>query len=212
MDSKKLHILVDTFKALDINISEFITQLISTPSLQNSSLVQYLRTNGAVIAFTINAAFPFASAPILDVAFQRICDYLKDETQKLISQSEKHGWQFGAVHAQAEQFKRFRVDEMARQMAAISPRFWHFLWHFLCSLLSSKYTAEDVNISDLDDLEVSEAQDLGGMIQQLVDSEDSDKPTREARNIANENLTAIFKIVDVSKISSMCAFVCSKQP
>ena len=180
MDSKKFRTLVATFEALDINISEFITFLISTPSLQNSSLVQDLHTNGAVIAFTINAAFPFASAPISDVAFQRICDYLKDETQQLISQSEKHGWQFRAVHAQAKQFEWFRINEMARQMAAISPR----LWHFVASLLSSKYAADDVldvNISDLndiDDLEASDSQDFVGMIQELI--KDKPEPTQEA--------------------------------
>jgi hypothetical protein len=100
------------------------------------------------------------------------------------------------VHAQAKQFERFRIDEMARQMAAISPR----LWHFIGSLISSKYAAEDlldVNLSDLDDidnLEMSDSQDLGGMIQELIE-DNLDKPTREARKIANEK--AIFTLVPV---------------
>ena len=130
-------------------------------------------------------AFPFTSAPVSDVAFQMICDHLKDETQSLISQSEKQGWQFGAVHAEAEQFEQFRIDAMARQMAAISPQ----LWHFVASLLSSKYTPEDfleVNISDLNDVDqASDLQDFGGMIQELTE----DKPTREAWKIANEKAT-----------------------
>ena len=135
---------------------------------------------------------PFSSAPISDVVFQRICDCLKDVTHQLISHAEKHGWQFGAMHAQAEQFERFWVDdEMARQMVAISPR----LWHFIGSLLSSKYSADDfldMNISDLNDVDnlgVSESQDLGDMIEELIE----DKPTREAQKIANEK--AIIALV-----------------
>ena len=58
MDSKKLHTLVATFEAWDINIADFITLLVSTPPLQKSSLIEDLHTNGAVIAFTIDAAFP----------------------------------------------------------------------------------------------------------------------------------------------------------
>ena len=185
MESKKFHTLVATFETWKVNISEFITFLCSTPSLRNSLLVQDLCTNGAIISFTINTAFPFTLAPVSDVAFQMICDHLKDETQSLISQSEKQGWQFGAVHAEAEQFEQFRIDAMARQMAAISPQ----LWHFVASLLSSKYTPEDfleVNISDLNDVDqASDLQDFGGMIQELTE----DKPTREARKIANEKAT-----------------------
>ena len=104
---------------------------------------------------------------------------------------------FPDVHAQAKQFERFRIDEMARQMATISPR----LWCFIGSLISPKYAAEDlldVNLSDLDDvdnLEVSDSQvqDFGGMILELIE----DKPTREARRIANEKaiLTLVFVIL-----------------
>ena len=100
--------LVAVFEAWNISISEFITFLLSTPSLQNSSLVQDLRVNlnGEVISLTIDTAFPSSPAPVSDILFQRICDHLKDETQRLVLQSEKQGWQFGAMHAQAEQFEQ----------------------------------------------------------------------------------------------------------
>jgi hypothetical protein len=74
MELKKFHTLVATFEAWNVNISEFITFLCSTPCVQNSLLVQDLYTNGAVISFTINMAFPFASAPVSDVAFQMSFD------------------------------------------------------------------------------------------------------------------------------------------
>jgi hypothetical protein len=80
MELKKFHTLVATFEAWNVSISEFITSLCSTPSVQNNLLVQDLHANGAVISFTINMAFPFTSAPVSDVAFQMICDHLKDET------------------------------------------------------------------------------------------------------------------------------------
>ena len=191
MDSKKFYTLVATFEAWDIKVSDFITFLLSTSSLQNNALVHDLCINGAVIAFAINAAFPFASTTLSDVVFQRICDYLKEETQNLISQSEKLGWQFGAMHAQAEQVKQFRIDDMARQMTTISPR----LWHLIGSLISSKFAPEDfldVNISDLDaidDSELTDLQDIGGMIQELTE----DKPAQEAQKIAKEK--AIIALV-----------------
>jgi hypothetical protein len=179
----KCQSLVAAFEAWDVKISELITYLLSTPSLQNSSLVQDLRTNGSVISCAINTAFPFASAPISNVAFQMICDHLKNETQSLISQSENEGWQFGAVHAQAQQFDRFRIDEMARRMAATSPQ----LWYLIGSLISSKYNPDEllgVDLSDVNEVDDSLAEDFGDMLQDLT--EDNPGPTREARKTANE--------------------------
>jgi hypothetical protein len=181
MESQKYQSLVAAFEAWDVKISEFITFLLSSSSLRKSSLVHDLHTNGSVISFAINTVFPFTSAPTSDVAFQTICEHLKDETQSLISQSENQGWQFGAVHAQAQQFDQFRIDEMARRMAAISPQ----LWHLIGSLVSTKYNPHElleVDISDVNELEVGESNDLGDMLQDLTE----DNPTREARKIANE--------------------------
>jgi hypothetical protein len=180
--------LVAVFETWNISISEFITFLLSTPSLKNCSLVQDLCVNGAEISLTINTAFPSSSAPVSDVLFQKICDHLKDETQRLVSQSEKQGWQFGAMHAQAEQFEQFRIDEMARQLAAISPR----LWLFIGSLISSKYKPDElleVNASDLEGIDEEIHRDLGDMIQELTD----DKPTREARKVVRDK--EILKLV-----------------
>lgn len=195
----KYQSLVAAFEAWDVKISEFITFLLSTPSLQNSSLIQDLHTNSSVISCAINTAFPFASAPISNVAFQMICDHLKDETQSLISQSENEGWQFGAVHAQAQQFDQFRIEEMARRMATISPQ----LWYLIGSLISSKYNPDEllgVDISDVN--EVDESEDLGDMLQDLT--EDNLIPTREARKIANEK--AIISLVLVHFISLQTSY------
>jgi hypothetical protein len=180
--------LVAVFEAWNISISEFITFLLSTPSLQNSSLVQDLCVNGAVISLTIDTAFPSSSAPVSDALFQRICDHLKDETQRLVIQSEKQGWQFGAIHAQAEQFKQFRIDEMAKQLATISPR----LWLFIGSLISPTYKPDElleVNVSDLEGIGEATHRDLDDMIQELTD----DKPTREERKVARDK--EILKLV-----------------
>ena len=68
-----------------------------------------------------------------------MCDHLKDETQRLVFQSEKQGWQFGAMHAQAEaaeQFEQFQIDKMARQLAAISPQ----LWFLITSVVVLRYS------------------------------------------------------------------------
>ena len=67
-----------------------------------------------------------------------MCDHLKDETQRLVFQSEKQleGWQFGAMHAQAEQFEQFQIDERARQLAAISPQ----LWFLITSVVVLRYS------------------------------------------------------------------------
>ena len=181
--------LVTAFESWNITISEFITFLLSTPSLQSCSLVQDLCVNGAIISSTIDMAFP-SSRPVSNAVFHRICDHLKDETQRLVFQSEKQGWQFGAMHAQAEQFDRFRIDEMARQLATISPQ----LWLFIGSLISPKYKPDDlleVNVSDLDSIDDATHPDLDDMIQELTD----DKPTREARKVIRDK--EILKLVFV---------------
>ena len=194
--AKNFHGLVAVFEAWNISISEFITFLLSTPSLQNSSLVQDLHVNGAVISLTIDTAFPSSSAPISDALFQRICDHLKDETQRLVIQSEKQGWQFGAMHAQAEQFEQFRIDEMAKQLAINSPQ----LWLFIGSLISPTYKPDElleVNVSDLDGIGEASHPDLDDMIQELTD----DKPTREARKVAR--VKEILKLVLVFLLFSI---------
>jgi hypothetical protein len=75
MESQKYQSLVAAFEAWDVKISEFITFLLSSSSLRNSSLVHELRTSASVISFkfAINTAFPFTSAPTSDVALTSGC-------------------------------------------------------------------------------------------------------------------------------------------
>jgi hypothetical protein len=102
-----IHHILATFRAQNINISEFLICLLSSAHFSEDPLVHNLQTNAATITRSL---LKLNDPALMDThTFHEITRTVYQREIKKLVQKE-NGWQFNATHASVDQLNQFRIE------------------------------------------------------------------------------------------------------